>query len=462
MILVYQYFCIAEELEKFLTPVKLDPGLETVDDEDFRKLQKAEELEKNPPNDRFRLVYLIMVIHGIGILMPWNMFINAKDYFENYKLNSTVSPVKEYQKNFLYYVGLASQIPNVFMSLVNFCCQCGGSASVRIVISLLVMVIIFIVTASLAMIDSSDWQSVFFIVTMISVVILNMAAGVYQNSMYGLAAILPMKYTNAIVFGNNFSGTLIAVINIISISGAPNIRTAAIYYFVAAIVILLVAFDAYFILPLTKFYRHFCTIVELKQAAITEKGDETCLTGLKRYWFVFKKIWVMVFCVWFVFFVTLALFPAIQSDIRRINFPISDAYWAPIFCFLNFNFFAMLGNFVTEFIKFPGPRFVWIPVLLRVLIFIPIFLLCNYLPRGTIRGIPVYIPNDYVYIVTAALMAFTSGYYSSLVMMYAPKLVAPEYAGTAGMMMALFLVLGISCGVNFSIVLTMIVEKIQI
>lgn len=27
---------------------------------------------------RWNIVYLILVLHGIGILMPWNMFINAK------------------------------------------------------------------------------------------------------------------------------------------------------------------------------------------------------------------------------------------------------------------------------------------------------------------------------------------------------------------------------------------------
>lgn len=27
---------------------------------------------------RYRLVFFIMVIHGVGILMPWNMLINAK------------------------------------------------------------------------------------------------------------------------------------------------------------------------------------------------------------------------------------------------------------------------------------------------------------------------------------------------------------------------------------------------
>ena len=35
------------------------------------------------------------------------------------------------------------------------------------------------------------------------------------------------------------------------LSVAPDIRTSAIYYFVTAIVTLLIAFDAYFILPIT-------------------------------------------------------------------------------------------------------------------------------------------------------------------------------------------------------------------
>ena len=60
----------------------------------------------------------------------------------------------------------------------------------------------------------------------------------------------------------------------------------------------------------------------------------------------------------------------------------------------------------------------WIPVVLRGL-FIPLYLLCNFRPDD--RAWPVLIANDYVFIVTSALMAFTSGYFSSLCMMYGPK-----------------------------------------
>lgn len=34
-------------------------------------------LEINPPRDRLNIIYFILLLHGIGTLMPWNMFINA-------------------------------------------------------------------------------------------------------------------------------------------------------------------------------------------------------------------------------------------------------------------------------------------------------------------------------------------------------------------------------------------------
>lgn len=85
---------------------------------------------------------------------------------------------------------------------------------------------------------------------MISVVVLNCANGVYQNCVYGTAAKLPMKYTNAVVLGSNISGTLTSVVNIAAIALAPSPRTAAIYYFLAALLVLLACFDTYFALPL--------------------------------------------------------------------------------------------------------------------------------------------------------------------------------------------------------------------
>lgn len=34
-------------------------------------------LEINPPRDKLNIIYFILLLHGIGTLMPWNMFITA-------------------------------------------------------------------------------------------------------------------------------------------------------------------------------------------------------------------------------------------------------------------------------------------------------------------------------------------------------------------------------------------------
>jgi equilibrative nucleoside transporter 1/2/3 len=50
---------------------------------------------------------------------------------------------------------------------------------------------------------------------MATVVVLNSANGVYQNSIWGLVADFPGRFTNAIVFGNNLCGIIMTVLYII-------------------------------------------------------------------------------------------------------------------------------------------------------------------------------------------------------------------------------------------------------
>jgi Nucleoside transporter len=53
-----------------------------------------------------------------------------------------------------------------------------------------------------------------------------------------------------LIISQNVSGTFTAIVSIISLTVAPNARTAAIYYFITALFILLACFDTYFALPL--------------------------------------------------------------------------------------------------------------------------------------------------------------------------------------------------------------------
>ncbi|XP_014672914.1 PREDICTED: uncharacterized protein LOC106813316 [Priapulus caudatus] len=114
-----------------MKPVTLSPSWEEQnkpeDELNFKTVVVTSE-----PKDRFNFVYIIMLIHGIGVLMPWNMFITAEKYFTDYKLATNTSGDTEYRDNFMSYLGIASQIPNVLLNFINLFVQCGGNPRTRI------------------------------------------------------------------------------------------------------------------------------------------------------------------------------------------------------------------------------------------------------------------------------------------------------------------------------------------
>jgi len=188
-------------------------------------------------------------------------------------------------------------------------------------------------------------------------------------------------------------------------------------------------------------------------------SKEIYLFGWKRYLHVLRNTWIILLNITIIYFVSLSIFPAIQANILPLNDIIGADYFAPVFCFLEFNVFATVGNYIAQKVQRPGPKYLIIFSVLRLL-FIPFFLYCNYHPsdQNAIRKQAVVIKNDWIYIIGGISMALSSGYLSALCMMYAPKCVEPKYAPTAGMMAALVIILGILAGINFSLVYPMIVK----
>jgi equilibrative nucleoside transporter 1/2/3 len=121
------------------------------------------------------------------------MFITAKSYFVDYKLSeSYTNQTSEYATNFLPYIGFASQIPNVLFNWLNIFVNLGwvwlilimlsalniiwshsGDLTKRVVWSLIIEIILFLVTVILAMVDSAAWPGEFFWITIGTVIVLN-------------------------------------------------------------------------------------------------------------------------------------------------------------------------------------------------------------------------------------------------------------------------------------------------
>uniref|UniRef100_A0A336MBT2 CSON014882 protein n=1 Tax=Culicoides sonorensis TaxID=179676 RepID=A0A336MBT2_CULSO len=454
-----------EKAPFLVEPVRLTPAWEESnlpnDELNFKGMtMERAKMEIDPPKDRLNIVFLTLVLHGIGTLTPWNMFITAKAYFVDYKLSKDYTDEdSNYTANFLAYLGFASQIPNLLFNWLNVFVQMGGNLTTRIVWSLLFEVLLFVITVGMAMSDTSKIPGVFFWVTMATVVLLNMAGGIYQNSVYGMAAKLPIKYTGAVVLGSNISGSFAAIMSLLSTSFAESVRTAAIYYFITAMFVLLICFDTYFALPLNKYYKYHEMLAEKEKQRVERAGFDS---GRPPYWKIFKDAFPQLFNVFLIFFVTLSVFPAVHSDIKQVDsdFFIPKDMFTTVTCFLTFNFCAMLGSLLTSWIKWPSPRYLVWPVVAR-LVFIPLFIFCNYHPLNITRVLPIYIENDYVYWAIAIIMSVSSGYLSSLAMMYAPSYVESRYAPTAGMFAAASLITGIFTGILFSMGVPWLVANLK-
>ncbi|KAH9419244.1 Nucleoside transporter [Dermatophagoides pteronyssinus] len=458
---------------------------------------RSSEIMANVPNDRLKLIFIIFFINGIGTLLPWNMLINADKYFVSYKLNVTDSTpaVDNYRNSFLSYLGIASKAPNILLQIINMFIGAHGVGNLahRITYSLVAQILVFIFIIAMAIIDSSSWPSIFFWLTMMSAVAINLANGIYQGCVYGLAARFPMKYTNSVTMGMNVSGTIAAILMIISIALSPKENVEALIFFSCAIIILFICLIGQFFVNKNEFYR-FYAIPSMMNSNLNliksinacpscfEKGhSETSNNNcphlsralersvsyngksshdkqplieskMQQYLQVLRSIWMLLINILLIYVVSLSLFPTVHARIVPKDNIISHVYFSPVFCFLSFNLFATMGNLIAQYIQWPGPRHLIIFSLIRLL-FIPFFLYCNYYPGdGLHRSLPVIFDHDWMYIIGSITMAVSSGYFSSLCMMYAPKCVPSHLATISGQMAALTILLGILIGINISLI----------
>lgn len=520
----------------------------------LRELQQLQQQhKKQAPIDKYNLFYLLFVLHGITVLLPWNMFITAKSYFVDIKLSSpepisllinktkqffdfdngddgggifnnitggdgdggivgikslydhypylsnssdtnnftfiaslkltnetnrtlvfdsldqvmgyasTISSTLTLSDSSAFYItyfipliSILSQIPNLFFNWLNIYLHINGNLNYRIICCLIIEICLFLITMLFIICDVSYIKGVFFWITMVTVTLLNIATGIYQNSIFGLAAKLPIKYTNAILLGTNFSGVFVTLVQITStMIFQTELCLSTFVYFFIAVLILCICLVTTILTSNNKFYEFY------------QKCDLTIFNNSKKvfccfklnsqvpYKLIFKSSFKQLTNIFLTFFITLTIFPSIYSEVKIYdtdNFIISNKYFTLITCFLTFNLFAMIGNFLTNWWRWPDEDNLIYFVFSRFL-FVPLFLMCNIGGYNKTSNTPFFILNDWIYWLIGILMSFTSGYFSSLGMMYASKSTEPRYSAVAGMFASASLITGISAGIVFSIII---------
>uniref|UniRef100_A0A1A8RJ69 Solute carrier family 29 (Nucleoside transporters), member 2 n=2 Tax=Nothobranchius rachovii TaxID=451742 RepID=A0A1A8RJ69_9TELE len=450
--------------------------------------------QTDTPQDRGYLVGIIFFILGLGTLLPWNFFMTASLYFQD-RLNNTevmngTAVHKEYYFN--NWMTLLSQLPLLLFTLLNSFLYQRISGAVRITGSLVAILLFFILTAVLVKVDLKD-TDLFFSVTMATIWFINCFVAVLQGSLFGLVGLLPQKYSSIFMSGQGLAGTFAAIAMLISIASDVDPESAALGYFITPCVGTLITLFSYLLLPRLEFADHHLnrrsnyeegTTDKLLNGGVVVNGKlnghangavmkaasrgsseveeqlELSLDEPKQVeksqakasvLEVFKKIWVMAFCVTFIFTVTLSVFPAVTVDVKTIFPGKWERYFISVCCFLMFNIGDWVGRTITTVVRWPRKESTLFPALVLVrLVFVPLLMFCNVRSRVYL---PVFFEHDAAFATIMAAFSISSGYFVCLSMSYAPQLVEPKDAETAGALMTFFLSLGLSLGAALSFLL---------
>ncbi|CAL8138118.1 unnamed protein product [Orchesella dallaii] len=431
-----------------------------------------------PPKDRYWGVYAIFYFLGITTLLPWNFFINADQYwmYKFRNVNETANDTgieatwdavgddhyhsphgkTHFQASFTSYLAIASNIPSTLCFLVNTYISRFISSNTKIIVSLAITFVVFLASTVLVQVNTDAWQQEFFIVTMVSVVLMNSFCSFFQCGLLGIVGKFPSEYTTATMSGQALGGIFAACANILSIFlGADQVRSALIY-FVLGSGSLLFSLCVAVILPKTIFYK-FYVGDRTHQAYrwIENYPPEARLRPpevkrVKSWMFIFKKVWSQAFAAMMTFVVTLAGFPALVVLVVSEEVPSiwNDKYYHPVVSFLVFACGDYLGRIFSGSLKLPEKNSHWtlIIAVLRIGL-IPMIMMSNLQPR---HYLPVVFNSDIEFAIISFFFGFSNGYLANIVFINAPQLVSREDQEDANGVVTTFLGLGLSIGVTLS------------
>lgn len=411
------------------------------------------------PKDSYNLVYIIFFLMGIGSLLPWNFFITAKHYWL-YKLSNHSLHNKQGEERsdlsdyFESYLAIASTVPSVLCLMLNFVLVNRLSPRVRILSSLAVILLVFVVTTVLVKVDVSGCTSEFFVGTLVSVAIVSGASNLFSGSVFGISGHFPMRISQALISGQAMGGTLSALASIIDLAAAKDVTDSALAYFLTADVFILLCIVTYLLLPKLQYSRHYMLAAECS-SVVNEPGGRAKVS-VPPLQPILSKTWVLGLSVFYVFCVSILVFPAVSSGIQSVNkdsgSPWTTTYFTPLSSFFLYNVADFCGRQATAWLQVPGPTSKVLPalVLCRSAL-VPLFMFCNYQPRDHIHT--VLFTHDAYPIVFNCLLGLSNGYLGTLPMIYGPKVVSRDLAEATGVVMSFFLTLGLAVGSAFSVLI---------
>ncbi|KAJ1906286.1 hypothetical protein IWQ60_012120 [Tieghemiomyces parasiticus] len=479
------------EVTEYFTDAEI-PWAPTPTRTSLDSLDKFDDLDTtSPPPDRGMLVYFIYLALGVALLLPWNVIINATEFF---RARFAGSP---YQSNFQNYFSVSYTATNLAALAFSITQQHRIKPRLTLLVTLVANAVIFLLLTIFTRVQGLDGTR-FFGVALTLVILSALSSSFQQSAMFALVARFPPLYIQGVLSGQAVAGVIVSVVQLVITAStlkaadrrsqhdfgdelyrappapvyagadpyawdpvyhhAPPYRRslgpdgqadaddeqqvfemrAFAYFLMASIVTLLVLAGFVFLQRLPFFQYYLPKPGSQTTRAVPFRDNWRLVTATVR------SIPSLITAVSLVLFFTISVFPALTAAVQPVT--LAPGLLIAIH-FVLFNVGDWIGRFFSMFprLRFLNPKVILAGALSHVA-FIPLFLLCNYVYPGvgSPRLIPAAIQSDAAFLIITLLFGISNGYWCSLAMIAGPgAAVDKERAGT---IMSFFLVAGMAVG----------------
>ncbi|KAM6157085.1 equilibrative nucleoside transporter 4 [Erethizon dorsatum] len=432
--------------------------------------------EEPVPEDRYHAIYFAMLLAGVGFLLPYNSFITDVDYL-HHKFPGT-SIVFDMSLTYILVALAAVLLNNALVERL--------SLHSRITTGYLLAL------GPLLFISVCDvWLQLFahdqaYAINLAAVGTVAFGCTVQQSSFYGYTGMLPKRYTQGVMTGESTAGVMISLSRILTKLLLRDERASTLIFFLVSVGLELLCFLLHLLVRRSRFVLYYTTRqrdsrrgyragyrvhhdvaaedihFEHLAPALASSGSPkdspahqaTCgyvrfdvpRARAERSWPSFRAlllhryvvarvIWADMLSIAVTYFITLCLFPGLESEIRHCVL----GEWLPILVMAVFNLSDFVGKVLAALpVDWRGTHLLACSCL-RV-VFIPLFILCVY-PSGapTLRH-PAW-PC-----VFSLLMGISNGYFGSVPMILAAGKVSPQQRELAGNTMTVSYMSGLTLG----------------
>ncbi|KAM3917056.1 equilibrative nucleoside transporter 4 isoform 2-T2 [Leptodactylus fuscus] len=435
------------------------------------------EPDANPePQDQYHGIYFAMLLAGVGFLLPYNSFITDVDYLHQ-KFPGT-SIVFDMSLTYILVALAAVVLNNATVELLT--------THMRITAGYIFALgpLIFIGICDIWLELFTFKQS--YAINLFAVGVVAFGCTVQQSSFYGYTGMLPKRYTQGVMTGESTAGVIISLSRIFTKLLLPDEKESTIIFFLISIFLELMCFVLHLLVRRTRFVQYYTNKALVKnscrnrsepsfrykvhhstygedenrcpsaensmelQTDVTTRGTyirfdvpehkvKSSWPNLRDMMFhrylVLRVIWAYMLSISVTYFITLCLFPGLESEIRNCTM----GEWLPILIMAIFNLSDFVGKILAAVpYEWRGSNLL-ICSSMRV-VFIPLFIMCVY-PSGK----PTFSHPAWPCIFSL-LMGITNGYFGSVPMILASGLVVPEQRELAGNTMTVSYMTGLTLG----------------